>query len=178
MVLRDVASAKLVSPLSANTCAPHWTANGRYPGARRLPCCPGLRSGSIGSRSQSVPESPGRVSSSGCGRARCSCTRFVTGAGADQKIGEVLEPADRLVTVEKRCDLALHPTARRTEPEDPAADQRELDLRRMEVRERAESADAVNLRGPGAQVVDVDKAGIEVEVNVRAWAVAVHLGER
>src|SRR5262249_17340958 len=61
IVLSDVASAKLVTPFSANTWAPHWTANGRNSGGPSAPVRPAVLSGRTGSNTQRAPESPGRV---------------------------------------------------------------------------------------------------------------------
>ena len=102
------------------------------------------------STTHTVPESPGWVASE------------AFPASADEEVGDVLQPADRLVSIEQRGDPSLEsPLARRAR--DRAADQVQRQVVDAQIGERPDLADAVDRGVPQALVLERDQTDVEVD---------------
>src|SRR5215475_8775411 len=98
--------------------------------------------------------------------------------GADQDIRNIVEASDRLESIKQCTDFPAHLARRRTVRTYRASDQPQRDVRHVEVGKGSNLADAVNLRGPLIDIVDVDQSDVEVHINVVACPARIKLFEQ
>jgi hypothetical protein len=96
----------------------------------------------------------------------------------DQKVGDVVRSADRLMAEEQGLDLAFDPSGCGAGGHDWTSDHVEIEGIRVQIPDGPEFTDAVDLRGPARHVVHVHEADVEIENGVSARPPQIDVGER
>ena len=89
-------------------------------------------------------------------------------ARPDQQVGDVLEAADGLESIEHRADFAAHVPARGSMGPHRTANDVQRQVGNVEVGQWTDLANAVDLRRPAMHVVDGDEPDVEVDVRFLA----------
>src|ERR1700761_3612291 len=96
----------------------------------------------------------------------------------NEHIGDVFEAADGLVPIEQSTDFTPHVSRRRSMCAHGAADQLERNIGDVQICEGTDFADAVNLRGPLVDVVDLDQADVEIDIDVLPRPPGIQVGKK
>src|SRR5262245_26105678 len=98
-------------------------------------------------------------------------------ARPDEDVSDVLEAALGLVAVKERVDFAQHDATRTAVAAHMAPDQRECEVMDGEVDHRSCRADVSELRRPRVEVIDVDQAHVEIDIDIPTHPPRVQIGK-
>src|SRR5262249_48972204 len=93
------------------------------------------------------------------------------------EIRHVAGAADGAITIEERVHAALHLARDAAEAAHRATDEPETHGVHRQVDRLAEATEAVDLRGPGRQVVDAEQPGVDIDQRAARAPARIHLVE-